>query len=231
MKIEFRKTEKTRKELALLIAETTGSQIKYSGVPKCEYTVGEFIVKKDGSLEYPDNTDREVLQKVLEAFTSESGFEVLENAHAQQNSETQSEVAVANIQRKLAEFSDLSLKNLYNIISAKKTLLQKALGREIIEPKIEADYIYFPWTDRNPDFDEYTAVLQLVDSVCLLAKKSQRITAKEKENKNEKYAFRCFLLRLGFIGDKYKVSRKILLKNFEDSSAFKTVKAKEKVNG
>ena len=39
--------------------------------------------------------------------------------------------------------------------------------------------------------------------------------------KNEKYAFRCFLLRLGFIGEEYKVERKILLKNLTGSSAFK----------
>lgn len=39
--------------------------------------------------------------------------------------------------------------------------------------------------------------------------------------KDEKYAFRCFLLRLGFIGEEYKVERKILLKNLTGSSAFK----------
>ena len=35
------------------------------------------------------------------------------------------------------------------------------------------------------------------------------------------YAFRCFLLRLGFIGSEYKAERKILLKNLSGSSAFK----------
>jgi hypothetical protein len=44
---------------------------------------------------------------------------------------------------------------------------------------------------------------------------------------DEKYAFRCFLLRLGFIGDEYKKSRKILLKNLSGSSAFKSGSAKE----
>ena len=47
------------------------------------------------------------------------------------------------------------------------------------------------------------------------------ITAKPKENENEKYAFRCFLLRLGFIGDEYKTDRKVLLANLDGSSAFK----------
>ena len=30
---------------------------------------------------------------------------------------------------------------------------------------------------------------------------------------NDKYTFRCFLLRLGFIGSEYKAARKVLLKN------------------
>ena len=45
--------------------------------------------------------------------------------------------------------------------------------------------------------------------------------AKEKIVDNEKYAFRCFLLRLGFIGTEYKTERKILLRNLSGSSAFK----------
>ena len=54
-----------------------------------------------------------------------------------------------------------------------------------------------------------------------MAKNQKRITAKPKENENEKYAFRCFLLRLGFIGDEYKTDRKVLLANLDGSSAFK----------
>ena len=57
-----------------------------------------------------------------------------------------------------------------------------------------------------------------------MAKNQKRITAKPREDENEKYAFRCFLLRLGFIGDEFKEDRKILLKNLDGSSAFKTKK-------
>ena len=60
-----------------------------------------------------------------------------------------------------------------------------------------------------------------------MAKNQKRINAKEKELDNEKYAFRCFLLRLGFIGDAYKAERKILLRNLTGSSAFKSGTAKE----
>ena len=54
-----------------------------------------------------------------------------------------------------------------------------------------------------------------------MSKDAKRVTAKEKDVDNEKYAFRCFLLRLGFIGTEYKAERKILLRNLDGSSAFK----------
>ena len=63
-----------------------------------------------------------------------------------------------------------------------------------------------------------------------MAKEAKRITAKDKPVENEKYAFRCFLLRLGFIGDEFKTSRKILLKNFTGSSAFKNGGASDEIS-
>ena len=44
---------------------------------------------------------------------------------------------------------------------------------------------------------------------------------------NEKYAFRCFLLRLGLIGNEYKVTRKILMKNLSGNASFKSGHKKE----
>ena len=60
-----------------------------------------------------------------------------------------------------------------------------------------------------------------------MSKEQKRINATEKKADNEKYAFRCFLLRLGFIGAEYKLDRKILLQNLEGSSAFKNGAKKE----
>lgn len=57
-----------------------------------------------------------------------------------------------------------------------------------------------------------------------MARNQKRVTAKEKETDNNKYAFRCFLLRLGFIGAEFKDERKILLRKLTGSSAFKNGK-------
>ena len=70
-------------------------------------------------------------------------------------------------------------------------------------------------------------IQKVAQAICNMAKTQKRINAKEKEYDNEKYAFRFFLLRLNFIGDAYKTSRKILMRNFTGSSAFKTAKSEE----
>ena len=62
-----------------------------------------------------------------------------------------------------------------------------------------------------------------------MALNQKRITAKEKPVDNDKYAFRCFLLRLGFIGEDYKAERKILLRNLSGSSAFNSGAKKTEV--
>jgi hypothetical protein len=62
---------------------------------------------------------------------------------------------------------------------------------------------------------------KLVCALCDMASKQKRVTAKEQHPANQRYAFRCFLLRLGFIGTEYKKTRSSLLKNLSGSSAWK----------
>ena len=89
----------------------------------------------------------------------------------------------------------------------------------------------FPWFSGEPTADEVKAYTHFVSALCEMARNAKRVTAKEKETDNEKYAFRCFLLRLGFIGDAYKTERKILLRNLSGSSAFKSGSKKEYASG
>ena len=68
---------------------------------------------------------------------------------------------------------------------------------------------------------ELAAYYQLVKGLCELARIQKRVSASEQQVENEKYAFRCFLLRLGFIGQDYKDSRRVLLKNLSGNAAFR----------
>lgn len=65
------------------------------------------------------------------------------------------------------------------------------------------------------------ACTHFIAALCEMAKTQKRVNATEKAVENEKYAFNCFLLRLGFIGPEYKTERKILLSKLTGSSAFK----------
>ena len=48
--------------------------------------------------------------------------------------------------------------------------------------------------------------------LCDMERNQKRVVAVVADTDNDKYAFRCFLLRRGFIGDEYKIARKVLLK-------------------
>ena len=121
-------------------------------------------------------------------------------------------------------FTTQHLQNLNSIIQAKGDLIKKALGIDDLPVEIEENKICFPWFIGQPTPEELKAYDTFICKLCEMARNLKRVTAKEKEVDNAKYAFRCFLLRLGFIGDKYKTERKILLRNLEGSSAFKTAK-------
>ena len=68
--------------------------------------------------------------------------------------------------------------------------------------------------------------LNIPSNATIMEKK--RITAREKDiDGNPKYAMRCFLLSLGFIGDEYKAARKVLLSRLEGNSSWKGGKKME----
>lgn len=127
-------------------------------------------------------------------------------------------------------FTDVALDNLKRLIESKSSLIKKALGTNYTPIITNEETISFPWFQGELTSDEVKAYTHFITALSDLAKTQQRVNATEKEVENEKYAFRCFLIRLGFIGTEYKAERKILLKNLSGNSAFKNgapVKAEE----
>ena len=68
---------------------------------------------------------------------------------------------------------------------------------------------------------EVRAYINLVLAMSAQAINSKRASADVLENGNDKYAMRCWLLRLGFIGDEYKTVRQHLLKKLEGNAAWR----------
>lgn len=81
--------------------------------------------------------------------------------------------------------------------------------------------VSFPWFTEMPEPEEVKAYTHFIAALGKMSRDLKRISATEKEVDNEKYAFRCLLLRLGFIGNEYKAERKILLKNLSGNSSWK----------
>ena len=126
-------------------------------------------------------------------------------------------------------FRDNDINHLQQIIASKATILCKALDIEAVPIELGEDTISFPWFPTIPAPQDLEAYLQLISMIAKLAKNADRITGKDREVENERYYFRCFLLRLGMIGPEYKETRKILLRNLKGSSAFKYVEKPEHI--
>ena len=117
-------------------------------------------------------------------------------------------------------FTETALQNLDALLLSKGRLIRHAFViKEAIYTLSDAR-ITFAWLHGTITDETAKAYAEFISKLCLMARTQKRVTAKEKIVDNEKYAFRCFLLRLGMIGNAYKESRKILLQNLIGSSAF-----------
>ena len=212
---------KDRKNLVKAVAGITGQAAKYNGAPAFTYTVGNFTVERDGSI----TTEDEAGMKTLAAALREQGFEIeMPEPAEEKESEAEEELTTDSwtLTMPREDFTETQVDNLEKIIGSKAGLIKKALDSEDPIVILTEDRVVFPWFKRMLGSGESMAVMHFITALCRMAKNAKRITAKEKEVLNEKYAFRCFLLRLGFIGAEYKETRKRLLERLEGSSAFRT---------
>jgi hypothetical protein len=65
------------------------------------------------------------------------------------------------------------------------------------------------------------AYIQLCLAMSQLAKELKSASPKPQQRDNEKYAFRCWMLRLGFIGTEFKTARTLLLRNVSGDGAWR----------
>ena len=119
-------------------------------------------------------------------------------------------------------FTETALQNLDALLLSKGRLIRHAFDIREATYTLTDDRITFAWLHGAITDETAKAYAEFISKLCLMARMQKRVTAKEKVVDNEKYAFRCFLLRLGMIGNAYKESRKILLQNLIGSSAFKS---------
>ncbi|MBV4421042.1 virulence-related protein [Clostridium tyrobutyricum] len=77
-------------------------------------------------------------------------------------------------------------------------------------------------------FENAEIAAQFAGALNESSKKFRHSSPKERQTDNEKYTFRTWLLRLGFIGERYKEARNQLLSKLDGNSAFRSKKFKSK---
>ncbi len=238
METRYNVTGEKRKEMVEVISGVVGMRAVYMRMPTCAYAISNITVSRDGTLAWDERTDSRTIEKAKEALAA-AGFTAEETEETAQEAGTEEETAEPENHAEEPEtapqgadlgltvampresFTDAALENLRKLVDAKGSLIKKALAVDSLPIETDGEKVSFPWFAEGQDSESVKAYTHFITALCDMARNQKRITAKEKPADNEKYAFRCFLLRLGFIGAEYKGERKILLKNLSGSSAFK----------
>lgn len=229
-----------RKETVKILGEHFEAKPQYMGVPSFAYEIetakGTITIDKEGKIK---NSEGEEL-RLEELLKSDE-----EVGPQEEISKEKTQVTFS-----LNGHTGVTLRNLINMINSKQSLIKKALElqedivtAEFVEGinnvridtredfKIAALEIGL---EKCPgikfDFEKGTLQFKFINSETDIlfaealnesAKKFKHSSPKERQTDNEKYTFRTWLLRLGFIGDRYKQARKELLKNLGGNGAFR----------
>ena len=144
MRINYGATD--RKRMVKAIGEALDEKPVYQGIPSYAYQIAEFTVTRDGNLEFPDDTDPEIVNGLLDAL-EEAGFQFPENEeHAvsegteactdEDGSVTTEENAVevdqletpTELTISLPTMESVALERLQKLVDSKASLIQKALN-------------------------------------------------------------------------------------------------------
>lgn len=217
MKIPYNVQGTQRRELAQAVSDVLNTVPRYLGVPSYAYDIGGCILDRKGTLQIGSEVENDTVQRLL-TYLAERGFV----GEAEDDADKGNSGIVISMPR--ANFTDKTLENLTRLVQSKGVLFGRAFGGDASRPVISEDMVSFPWFPMTTEPDEINAYTQFVDKLCEMARELKWVNVQPLETDNDKYAFRCFLLRLGFVGEEYKTARRILLRNLTGDSAFRRKK-------
>lgn len=110
---------------------------------------------------------------------------------------------------------------LTKVLNAKAKLLKKAFKTNSVGFVIKDDKITFNWLKGDADPLMIQATMKFVSALVKLISEGKSVKFRERVLHSEKYAMRCFLVRLGFVGDEFKQDRRMLVQNLTGSSSFR----------
>ena len=212
MIIELHLTGEKRKEFVKTVSEIIEVPAEYQYMPTCAYKIGDFYtVTKEGNLEISDSADGKEIEMLIDELVHR-GYDV--PLDEEENGLT--------VEMPLELVDESTIDRLRKIVENKGELFKAAFKTDNLEIVVEANKVCFPWFTLEND-DDADAYCTFISMLCKFAKNQKRINNKPETTDNPKYTMRCYLLRLGMIGAKYKSTRKVLLRNLSGSSAFRKV--------
>lgn len=236
MELNYNVKGDRRKQLVKALEDILGTKSVYMGVPTFAYRIGGVIVDRAGTIT-SEGTSTEVFKNIaialsLRGFEPEGGLEQAdvrvegdEGTIVDSPATSTNNGALLEIQMPSDMFTEKGIENLKRLVHAKGDLIKKAIATDKLPINTSEETIGFPWFPLKGDADEVEHHEKFIEALCRMAINQKRVTAKVVKSENEKYDFRCFLLRLGFIGDDHKAFRRYYLRNLSGNAAFKRVKS------
>ena len=236
MELNYNVKGDRRKQLVKALEDILGVKSEYMGVPTFAYRIGRVMVDRAGTVTN-EGTSIEVFKNAAIALSSR-GFQPeggLEQAGIRVEGEKatiadvvaadSNKVTLLEIQMPREMFTEKGIENLRRLIFAKGDLIKKAIDTNELPINTTEDTIGFPWFPLKGNPDEVEHHEKFIEALCSMAINQKRVTAKAVKSENEKYDFRCFLLRLGFIGDEHRAFRGYYLRNLSGNAAFKRMES------
>ncbi|NCB53224.1 MAG: virulence protein, partial [Clostridia bacterium] len=214
----YKVTGNDRKRLVSAIGEILEVPPKYLGAPTFAYEVDYITIDKNGIVSFDDRADSDEIEMLVETllekgFEPEARFEDLQMTEEEElglgrqrrdpigedgmqpsdvpdeaESEDSGDSLILSYPRK--DISDTALENLRLLVASKELLIKKVLGANALPIEVTDEAVSFPWFAGFPQPEEISAYAHFTGKLIGMAKTQKRVTAKEKETDNEKYAFR-----------------------------------------
>ena len=224
--------QSNRKALVGALSELLHEKPRYCGAPTFAYEFGVGQLARDASLCLVPSLNGTAAER-LAATLAERGFScAVETVSTEIETEDSSPCEAAPEKSPLPDerftvtipadrLSPGALARLRNLIASRHRLFCDALNATELPVEEQDGKIAFPWFEQTDDEEERAAYTLFIERLAELSNRLKWAASTEKDAPNEKYAMRCFLLRLGFIGAEYKRARAVLLRNLRGSSAFR----------
>lgn len=210
--VPFGAKGKERRRLADEVGRAAGKLPRYMKYPTCNYLIGEFTLDRDGNLIIPDTIAENQAKLVMSHLRSVGfdalGIEVPERLSVSVPADTLSEAE----QQRLVEFVD-----------ARQQVLRAGLRLDDVVVEHEGGKLVFAWFPYTGSPEDVAAYQVFIEQLLALVRSLKRVVYVDSRVSNDRYAWRCFLLRLGMIGPEFRAARAVLMRGVPGSSAYSDI--------